>query len=381
MKILYLSSNLSNEAGGYAESSFLLREKLDKLKNSDAYLFGFWKSKEYKLNYVLSDKINIFPVGLIKFFPFSFSYLRKIFLIRPNLIDVQGLWSSSAVFNLIYSKLRSTPYIVTPRGMLEEWALNQSYFKKLIYYFFIEKYHLKNATCLRATSKMEMNTFKKLGFKNKIINVPNSIKIPEAKIKSKFTIKKKKRILFLSRIHEKKGISELLNAWKYIHNKHLDWELVICGYDENGYKDKMIKLSNDLKLKRVVWRDFVTGKDKDNLFRSSDLFVLLSHSENFGLAIAEALSFGLPVITTTNTPWKDLKKYNCGWCIDLKMKKIVKTLEKAICLDNKKKILMGKRGRAWVVRDFSDESIGIKMQSVYKWILKKGPKPKKLIFN
>ena len=381
MKILYLSSNLSNEAGGYAESSFLLREKLDKFKNNDAYLFGFWKSKYFRLNYILSDKINIFPAGLIKIYPFSFSYLKKMFLIAPNLIDVQGLWSSSAIFNLIYNKLRPTPYVVTPRGMLEEWALNQSYFKKLIYYFLIEKYHLKNATCLRATSKMEMNTFKKLGFKNKIINIPNSIKLPKINLKFKFKIKKKKRILFLSRIHEKKGISELLNAWKYIHNKYLDWELVICGFDENGYKDKMIKLANDLKLKRVVWKDFVTGKDKDNLFRSSDLFVLLSHSENFGLVIAEALSFGLPVITTTNTPWKDLKKYNCGWCIDLKKKKIVKTIENAICLNHKKKILMGKRGRAWIVRDFSDQSIGIRLQSAYNWMLKKGPKPKKLIFN
>ena len=80
MRILYLSSNLSNEAGGYAESSFLLRERLDKIKNNEAYLFGFWKSKEFKLTYNLSDKIKIFPVGLIKFFPFSFSYLKKMIL-------------------------------------------------------------------------------------------------------------------------------------------------------------------------------------------------------------------------------------------------------------------------------------------------------------
>ena len=380
MKILYLSSNISNEAGGYSESSFLLREKLDEVKNNDVYLFGFWKSKNYKLNYILSDKINIFSNGLINKFPFSFSYLKKMFLIKPNLIDVQGLWSSASLFNLIYNKLRPTPYIVTPRGMLEKWAMSQSYFKKLIYYHLIEKYHLKNATCLRATSDMEMNTFKKLGFKNKIINIPNSIKIPTLNQKIKFKIKKKKRILFLNRIHEKKGISELLNAWKHIHNKYLDWELVICGFDENGYRDKMIKLSNDLKLNRVVWKDFVMGKDKDKLFRSSDLFVLLSHSENFGLSIAEALSFGLPVITTTNTPWKDLEKYKCGWCIDLKMKKIVKTIENAICLNPKKMILMGKRGRAWVVRDFSDQSIAPKLQSAYNWILNKGPKPKNLIF-
>ena len=378
MKILYLSSNISNEAGGYSESSLLLREKLDMLKNNDAYLFGFWKSKNFRLNYILSDKINIFSDGLISKFPFSFLYLKKMFLFRPNLIDVQGLWSSASLFNLIYNKLRPTPYVVTPRGMLEKWALNQSYFKKLIYYHLIEKYHLKNAACLRATSDMEMNTFKKLGFKNKIINIPNSIKIP--KINLKFKIKKKKKILFLNRIHKKKGISELLNAWKHIHNKYLDWELVICGFDENGYKDKMIKLSNELKLNRVVWKDSVLGKDKYNLFRSSDLFVLLSHSENFGLSIAEALSFGLPVITTTNTPWKDLKKYNCGWCIDLKMKKIIKTMENAICLNPKKKISMGKRGRAWIERDFSDQSIAPKLQSAYNWILNKGPKPKKIIF-
>ena len=379
MKILYLSSNLSNEAGGYAESSFLLREKLDMLKNNDAYLFGFWKSKNFRLNYILSDKINIFSNGFINKFPFSFSYLKKMFLIKPDLIDVQGLWSSSSLFNLIYNKLRPTPYVVTPRGMLEKWALSQSYFKKLIYYFLIEKYHIKNATCLRATSKMEVNTFKKLGFKNKIINIPNSIKIP--KVKLKFKAKKKKKILFLSRVHKKKGIIELLNAWKCIHNKYLDWELVICGYDENGYTGKMKKLSNDLKLNRVVWKDPVNGKDKEDLFRSSDLFILLSHSENFGLSIAEALSFGLPVITTINTPWKNVKKYNCGWCIDLKMKNIVKTMESAICLNHKKKISMGKRGRAWIIRDFSDQTIGIKLQSVYRWIVEKGPKPKKIIFN
>jgi len=196
MKILYLSSNISNEAGGYSESSFLLREKLDEVKNNDVYLFGFWKSKNYKLNYILSDKINIFSNGLINKFPFSFSYLKKMFLIKPNLIDVQGLWSSASLFNLIYNKLRPTPYIVTPRGMLEKWALSQSYFKKLIYYHLIEKYHLKNATCLRATSDMEMNTFKKLGYKNKIINIPNSIKIQTLNQKIKIKNKKKKEYFF-----------------------------------------------------------------------------------------------------------------------------------------------------------------------------------------
>ena len=135
MKILILSSNLSNEAGGYAESSFLLRERLEIIKNNQAYLFGFWRSKLVSLNYKLSDKINIFNAGFVKKFPFSFLYLKKMFLLKPQIIDIQGLWASSSIFNLIYHKLTSTPYIVTPRGMLEKWALKQSYFKKKIFFF------------------------------------------------------------------------------------------------------------------------------------------------------------------------------------------------------------------------------------------------------
>ncbi len=368
MKILILSSNLSNEAGGYAESSFLLRERLSKIKNTQVYLFGFWKSKFLKLNYNLDDKINIFLPGFVNKFPFSLKYLKKIFKLKPEIIDIQGLWSSTSVFNLINFIFLKTPYIVTPRGMLEKWALKQSYIKKKFFYFLVERYHLKLASYLRATSDLEAKTFYKLGYKN-IITIPNAIKIPNLN-KVKFINKKRKRLLFLSRLHPKKGIYELLTAWANIQNKYLDWELVICGYDQDNYKNKIFKEINQLKLKRVIIKDFVTGKDKENLYKSSDLFILLSHSENFGLAIAEALSYCIPVITTTNTPWKKLDKYKCGWCINLNTKNTINTLEKAIQLSPKRKKIMGLRGRKWMIKDFSDESIGIKMYHIYKKILK-----------
>ena len=89
MKILILSSNLSNEAGGYSESSFLLRERLELIHN-DVYLLGFWKSKYFGVNYKLTDKINIFLPGLIEKFPFSYRYLKKIFSVKPQIIDIQG---------------------------------------------------------------------------------------------------------------------------------------------------------------------------------------------------------------------------------------------------------------------------------------------------
>lgn len=371
MKIAILSSNLSNEAGGYAESSFLLRERLDKIKNNDVYLFGFWKSKFLKLNYKLTDRINIFYPGYIDKFPFSLNYFKKLFDIKPDIIDLQGIWSSTSILSLIYYSLSRTPYIVTPRGMLEKWALQQSYFKKKIFYFFIERHHLKNAIYLRATSDLEASTFIKLGFdKKKILNIPNSIKIPNLKKKNKKK-NKKKRLLFLSRLHHKKGLVELLYSWKVIQNKFYDWELVICGYDENNYKNKIIEKIKELNLKRVILNDFVTGKKKEEIYYSSDLFILLSHSENFGLSIAEALSYKIPVITTTNTPWKKLNKYKCGWCIKLDTAEIVRTLKKALSISNKERISMGNIGREWMIKDFSDSSIGIRMNAVYKKILKK----------
>ena len=167
MKIVILSSNISNEAGGYSESSFLLRDRLEKIKYNDVYLFGFWKSKFYKLNYKLTDRINIFSPGFIDIFPFSINYFRKLFIIKPEILDIQGIWSSTSILSLIYHYVSKTPYIVTPRGMLEKWALKQSYFKKKFFYFLIEKYHLKNAAFIRATSDLEAATFAKLGFKKK----------------------------------------------------------------------------------------------------------------------------------------------------------------------------------------------------------------------
>ncbi len=371
MKIVILSSNISNEAGGYSESSFLLRNRLEKIKGNDVYLFGFWKSKFFKLNYKLTDRINIFSPGYVDIFPFSIKYFKKLFNIKPEIIDIQGLWSSTSILSLMYHFFSKTPYIVTPRGMLEEWALKQSYFKKKVFYFIVEKFHLKYATYLRATSDLEALTFRKLGFKeNKILNIPNSIKIPNFKSKQRKK-NKKKRLLFLSRLHPKKGLVELLNAWKKIQINYPDWELLICGFNENNYKKVILTIIKDLNLKRVILKDFVTGKEKEKIYYSSDVFILLSHSENFGLSIAEALSYKIPVITTTNTPWKKLNKFKCGWCIKLNAKIIVKTIEKAFLMSRKERTIMGQNGREWMIKDFSDSSIGIRMDAVYKKILEK----------
>lgn len=381
MKILVLASNISNEAGGYAESSFLLRECLNKIKNNMVYLFGYWNSNNLDLNYRLSYKINIFKNYFLKKFPINFFVLNKINELKPDIIDIQGLWNSGSIFNLIYFFRKKKTFIITPRGMLDGWSIKKSFIKKILYYFFVERFSIKNAFCLRATSQLEALNLKKFGFKNWIVNVPNGIKIPRINLKYKRKLKKKYRLLFLSRLSKKKGIKYILQAWKKIYMKYPRWELVICGHDESNEKSRLMRLANDLELQRLEWKKPVFGNEKKLLYQSSDIFILPSESENFGLVVAEALAHGVPVITTKNTPWKDLKKYKCGWHIKLDLKEIIKTLEYSINLSPKKRFLMGQRGRKWVTKVYSENEVGLKMSRVYKWALKKGPIPRDLIVS
>ena len=264
MKILILASNLSNEAGGYSESSFLLRENLSKIKKNKVFLLGYWVSKIYEFQYKITEKINLFSpdFSIIKFH-FSFSILKKIKKIQPDVIDIQGLWSSSSIINQIYQLIRPTPYIITPRGMLENWALKKSYWKKKLFYYLFEKWHIKNAACLRATSLNEARQFRRLGFKNLIVSIPNFIKIP--KENKNLKKKNKYKLLFLSRLDKKKGLDELLHAWKYIENKFPDWELVIAGYsNDTQYLNKLKEIERKLNIKNVKWHGFYFGKKKMN---------------------------------------------------------------------------------------------------------------------
>jgi glycosyltransferase involved in cell wall biosynthesis len=381
MKILILASNISNESGGYSESSFILRESLDKIKGNKSFLFGFWTSALLDLQFKLSDRINIFSNYFFDIFPSSFLYLKKIVTIKPDIIDIQGLWNSAHLFNFIYYIKNSTPYIITPRGMLESWALKKSFIRKIFFHFILGYQSFNKASCIRATSLLEAKSIRKL-FKTKtVVIIPNAVKIPKLKLKYiKNKRKKKFRLLFLSRMDKKKGVEEILRAWKCLEKKYLNWELLLCGHD-NKYKSHMINLASNLKLKNVLWHSYVVGNDKERIYLSSDLFILPSYSENFGLVVAEALAHGVPVITTKKTPWISLNKNKCGWCVDLSIKKLIQTLENAMELTSKERFLMGKRGRNFVEQNFSSTSVAIKMQKVYKWLLKKGPRPSELIFN
>jgi glycosyltransferase involved in cell wall biosynthesis len=183
------------------------------------------------------------------------------------------------------------------------------------------------------------------------------------------------QLLYLSRIHKKKGIEELIYAWARIRPSN--WELVIAGGDGgDGYRQKMINLCESLKLAQSIrFTGEVYGSDKDRLYAEADVFILPSHSENFGLVIAEALSFGLPVITTRATPWGEIAKQECGWVIDNDIDSIVSCLIVALNTTTAERNQMGARAIKYA-DNFNWNNIAFQMADVYDWILFREAMPK-----
>jgi len=180
--------------------------------------------------------------------------------------------------------------------------------------------------------------------------------------------------LCLSRIHPVKGLLNLVQAWASVRPQ--GWQVVLAGADADGYRAELEAAIYSCRLNA----DFqsigpVDGEKKWQLYRSADLFVLPSHTENFGLAVAEALASGVPVITTRATPWAELPEHGCGWWIDVGAPSLAAALREATALTDEERHAMGQRGRQLIELKYTWSAAAQKMSAVYEWMLGRGPKP------
>lgn len=183
-------------------------------------------------------------------------------------------------------------------------------FKKRLALWLYQRKDLNSATCLHATSQSEVDNFRKIGLKSPFALIPNGIDVNNYPLKTEHCKREPRTILFLSRIHPIKGIQILLEAWYGINEtQRRGWQVIIAG---EGEKDYIYKLQNIIKMKypksNVSLVGPKYGKEKIKMYHQADVFILPTYSENFGMVIAEAMSCGVPVITTKGTPWEVLKR-------------------------------------------------------------------------
>jgi len=372
--LAFLTSTLSSAAGGLAASVPHLAHGLARASASVVHVVGVGDPEDPEAAMAWGPNVHADRAKGPHAFGYAPEMADTLARLAPSLIDVQGLWTYPSLANLRHHRRHGTPYVVTPHGMLDPWARSRSMWKKRAVRLLFEDAHLACAACLRATAEMEGEHFRNFGLTNPIAIVPNGVEMP-ALIQPERPHAGPRRLLFLSRIHPKKGLAYLLRAWSKIEVMGFDWDLMIAGPDEVNHKAEMQALARELGLRRVAWVDAVQGSEKSALYFSADLFVLPTHAENFGLVVAEALAHGVPVITTRNAPWKGLETHRCGWWISLNERTLIKTLARAMSLPSGELKEMGARGRAWMERDFGWDRIVAQMLEVYAWVRDGGNPP------
>jgi glycosyltransferase involved in cell wall biosynthesis len=266
------------------------------------------------------------------------------------------------------------PLVVTLHGMLEPWALQVGKHKKRLAWLLYQRKNLEKAAVLHATTETEALNVRRLGIRKPIAVVPYIIRLPELSIRDPQQPERIRTILFLSRIHPKKGLLNLIRAMSKVNP--LGWQIVIAGPDEEGHRTEVEREIEKLGLKeKCRFLGPVTNESKWDLYREADLFVLPTLSENFGIVVLEALSCGVPVITTTGAPWRDLEVYRCGWWIQPGLEPMVNALQEATSLTDNQRLNLGKNAHKLVHEKYNWTAIAQKMDSVYRWVLGTQEKP------
>ena len=292
-----------------------------------------------------------------------------------DIYHTNGMWMYCNHATCHVARQKGRPYVITPHGMLYPQALARSAWKKrlLLAVGGVDK-DLKAATCIHATCREEMDHYRALGYANPVAVIPNPVPIPDfiQDIRPDRTIK---RIGFLGRLHTRKNVEALLNAWIKLGESVKDAKLVIMGKGDAAYEQMLRDRVAQHRLKNVEFAGFVVGREKFERLASLSALCVPSDFENFGMIVTEALSVGTPVIASFGTPWEALNIHRCGWWVNNDVDTLAQTIETVLSLSTAELSEMGERGKQLVMEKFSDGQVAMKMKHLYAWILNGGEKP------
>ena len=289
--------------------------------------------------------------------------------VSVDIVHHHALWLRTLDYAHQTAKRQRVPLVISPRGMMNSWAWKHRRWKKWLAQNFIHPGALDAAAGWHATSDQEAGDIRALGYRQPIVVAPNGIALPSAESRTVALeywtrlcpeVRERPTAVFYSRFHRKKRVLELIDVW--LTDAPKDWLLLVVGIPQEYSVEH---------LSEYIWRNSGQGRVQvfDGLGRPApyavaSLFVLPTHSENFGLAIAEALAAGVPVLVTDGAPWQRINGEGIGWCVpwpDYAAALRAATAEGPSLLERR-----GKLGRAWIEREYSWDPAALRLLEFYE---------------
>jgi len=383
MKILHTVSGIWKSTGGPAEvipllCRYLLAQDADV---SIATLDGEFSDATIASK-AAGVKLHSFPIRFRckPWYSKSIRHGLHELIKEADIIHNNGMWEYINWCAGSETIKQKKPYIMSFHGSImhadENWSLRHKLVWKLL-----DGRYVQRACCLHACTREELKFIRQVGLSNPVAVIPNGVEIWEplptaACYKLVPEFKNHKTVLFLSRVHPGKGVYDLVNAWCLLENFPKDWQLIIAGPGEPKHVEKLKNLIDSNKAKsNITYMGPLFGEKRKAAYQACDVFVLPSHTENFGVVIGEALACGKPVIASREAPWPELIEYQCGWWIPNGVSTLVNALREAMEASDEQRSAMGQRGRELITKKYSWPYVAKQMVTTYEWVIGGGQTP------
>ena len=284
-----------------------------------------------------------------------------------DVVHLTSVYSFSTMPALFLCKLLRKPVVWSPRGQLQRWEGSTRPSLKKIWELVCNALLSPDRCVLHVTSQDEAGESRRRIMRARIAIVENGVDIPSGLPDRTWRPDGMPRLLFIGRIHPKKGIENLFQALKMLDERV---NLTICGTGDTGYVSSLRTLADDLAIsRRIHFAGHVEGEAKSRAFRNADICVVPSYTENFAMVVAEALAHGVPVIASRGTPWKELAERQCGLWVENDPASLAKAVTE---MQGRNLNQLGENGRRWMEQGFSWAAVAGRMHAVYAGLVGTG---------
>jgi glycosyltransferase involved in cell wall biosynthesis len=385
MKILIVVPALGEIYGGPSKSVLSLTKAIGKSgvmidiittnangsKTLDVPLLVWIQEENYRIQY--------FPYWNFLDYKLTWSLTSWLFqnVTNYDLVHTNAIFSYPVLPAYWSCQMAKIPYIVTPRGMLEPWALAYKIWKKKLYFNWLEKPALQKASAIQMLASTEAERIKNLDLKPPLVIVPNGIhredfaSLPDPEIfDQQFPETRNKRlIIFLGRIDPKKGLDLLAPAFAQAYQKFPDTHLIVAGPDNTGF----LPTAQSYFIKAgcshaVTFTGMLTGNIKYAALAAATIYVAPSYSEGFSMSVLEGMAAALPCVITTGCNFPEAGEAEVAIIVNIDVGSIAKAIIQLL-EDDQQAQNMGYRARQFILDNYTWDKIALKMVSVYENII------------